>query len=66
MTTTTRTSEKTMAEYVQENWAYFGRNWRSVTAAIKHYQNNPSDLEHERVGVNFFTHISHMAEYPSE
>ena len=44
----------TTAEYVQENWGYFGQTWRGVTAAIRHYTRNPGDLKNEVVGVNAF------------
>ena len=50
-----KTMEKgTTSEYVQENWEYFGRTWRGVGAAIKHYERNPGDLQTEVVGVNAF------------
>ena len=52
--TTTKTTSQTTAEYVTKNWQYFQQSWRLVNAAIKHYQNNPGDLENERVGVNAF------------
>ena len=52
----------TTAEYVQENWGYFGQTWRGVTAAIRRYTKNPSDLKHEEVGVNAFNDRKHLEE----
>ena len=47
----TTATTRTISEYVQANWGYFGRNWRGVTAAIRHYERNPGDLKNEVVGV---------------
>ena len=45
---------QTTSEYIQANWGYFGQTWRSVGAAIKHYQKYADDLDKEVVGVNAF------------
>ena len=42
------------AAYITSNWGYFGQSWKTVSPAIRHYQNNPGDLENEVVGVNAF------------
>ena len=51
---TTTTKPRTIATYVTENWQYFGRTWRTIAPAIKHYQKNPDELKNEQVGLNSF------------